>query len=149
MPGANDPANVALPQQPIHVALFERTKAYIPSMFECVTNPAWWDVDGVRIFGTSGQNLEDIYMYAEEDHVEGGRVALLEKMLRWRHCAPTAPDTLCSPVGGNADLGCYPFKDRDPFVMEETPNVFFAGNQPEYASRLVRGSAIFTWCNCR
>ena len=36
-------------------------------------------------------------------------------------------------------LGCYPFQDRDPFVLEETPHIFFAGNQPEYASRLVQG----------
>jgi len=35
--------------------------------------------------------------------------------------------------------GCYPFQDRDPFVIEETPHIFFAGNQPEYASRLVEG----------
>ena len=37
-------------------------------------------------------------------------------------------------------IGCYPFQDRDPFVLEETPHIFFAGNQPEYATRLVHGT---------
>jgi len=42
-------------------------------------------------------------------------------------------------------LGCYPFQDRDPFVVEETPHVFFAGNQPEYSSRLIQGT-LNRWC---
>jgi len=95
MPGPNDPASVALPQQPIHPALFDKAKAFIPNTFECVTNPTWWDIEGVKIFGTSGQNVDDVYKYVDDDHIEGGRVGLMEKMLRWRHCAPTAPDTLC------------------------------------------------------
>ena len=95
MPGPDDPASVALPQQPIHQALFDKTKAFVPSTFECVTNPSWWDIDGVTIFGTSGQNIDDVYRYVENDHIDGGRVGLMERMLRWRHCAPTAPDTLC------------------------------------------------------
>ena len=36
-------------------------------------------------------------------------------------------------------LGCYPFQDQDPFVIGETPHIFFAGNQPEYGSRLIQG----------
>jgi hypothetical protein len=36
-------------------------------------------------------------------------------------------------------VGCYPFQDRDPFMLDETPHIFFAGNQPEYASDLVHG----------
>ena len=95
MPGPHDPASVALPQQPIHVALFDTAKAFDPSMLESVTNPSWWEVDGVRVFGSGGQGLDDVYKYVDDNHVEGGRVGLLEKMLRWRHCAPTAPDTLC------------------------------------------------------
>lgn len=95
MPGLNDPASVALPQQPIHLALFDKAKAFVPSTLESVTNPCWWEIDGVKIFGSSGQNLDDVHKYVDDDHIEGGRVGLLEKMLRWRHCAPTAPDTLC------------------------------------------------------
>src|SRR5262249_24515767 len=96
MPGPHDPTSVALPQQPIHTGLLEKAKAFTPNTLESVTNPCWWDVDGVKIFGTSGQNVDHVYKYVDDDHIEGGRIALLEKMLRWRHCAPTAPDTLCT-----------------------------------------------------
>lgn len=94
------------------------------------------------MFGSSGQGIDDVYRYVNDDHVEGGRIALMESMLRWRHVAPTAPDTLCNaPWQGKIKLtlGCYPFQDCDPFVLEETPHIFFAGNQPEYASELVHG----------
>jgi len=96
MPGSHDPTSVALPQQPIHLALFDSAKAYSQSTLESLTNPSWWDIDGIKVFGTSGQNVDDVYKYVDDDHIEGGRIGLLENMLRWRHVAPTAPDTLCS-----------------------------------------------------
>lgn len=34
-------------------------------------------------------------------------------------------------------LVCYPFHDRDPFILTRTPDIYFIGNQPEYATRLV------------
>jgi len=51
-------------------------------------------------------------------------------MLRWRHLAPTAPDT----------LPCFPFAMDDPFVLTESPHVLFAGNQLRYGTRLVKGA---------
>lgn len=44
--------------------------------------------------------------------------------------APSAPDTLWS----------YPFQDRDPFILEKTPHVYFIGNQPQFEDRLLLGS---------
>jgi DNA polymerase delta subunit 2 len=32
---------------------------------------------------------------------------------------------------------CHPFKDSDPFILNERPNVFFIGNQPSYQSKIV------------
>jgi DNA polymerase delta subunit 2 len=143
MPGSHDPTSVALPQQPVHLALFNSAKAFSQSTLESVTNPSWWDVDGIKVFGTGGQNVDDVYKYVDDDHIEGGRIGLLEKMLRWRHVAPTAPDTLCTfLVAAGLTVGCYPFQDRDPFVLEETPHIFFAGNQPQYGTRLVQGCAL-------
>jgi DNA polymerase delta subunit 2 len=55
----------------------------------------------------------------------------MESTLRWRHLAPTAPDTLT----------CYPFADDDPFVLEACPHVYVAGNQPEFATRVATGAA--------
>lgn len=58
------------------------------------------------------------------------RLAMMESLLTWRHLAPTAPDTLT----------CYPFHDRDPFVLEATPHVLFAGNQPTFKTATVTGA---------
>jgi len=71
--------------------------------------------------------LDDVYRYVEEG-VED-RVLLMERMLRWRLVAPTAPDTLWS----------YPFQDIDQFIIEQCPNVFFMGNQPEFGTRVITG----------
>ena len=49
----------------------------------------------------------------------------MERFLEWGHMAPSAPDT----------LACYPFKDRDPFVITQVPDVFFAGCQSAFGSR--------------
>jgi DNA polymerase delta subunit 2 len=55
-------------------------------------------------------------------------VAWLAEMLAWRHLAPTAPDT----------LDVYPYLTNDPFVLDHSPHVFFAGNQDAFAARTVR-----------
>jgi DNA polymerase II small subunit/DNA polymerase delta subunit B len=43
-----------------------------------------------RFLGTSGQNIDDLYKYSEaKDKLE-----FMERTLRWRHLAPTAPNSL-------------------------------------------------------
>lgn len=43
-----------------------------------------------RFLGTSGQNIDDLEKYSEaKDKLE-----FMERTLRWRHLAPTAPNTL-------------------------------------------------------
>lgn len=73
----------------------------------------------------------------------------MEKTLKSRHIAPTAPD----------QLGCYPFYDQgtlmhnfklrctDPFVLERCPHVYFIGNQKQFATKLIHGTSqeIFTY----
>lgn len=41
----------------------------------------------------------------------------------------------------NVDLGCYPFRDKDQFVIEECPHVYFVGNQPRYDTTVIDGPA--------
>ena len=99
LPGEGDPANVSLPQQPIHPAMFPRARNYLampgsdePGWFDSVTNPWEGDVDGWRLMGNGGQPIDDVFKYVEGDE----RLEMMENLLRWRCGAPTAPDTLCT-----------------------------------------------------
>ncbi|KAI8468881.1 MAG: DNA polymerase alpha/epsilon subunit B-domain-containing protein [Monoraphidium minutum] len=138
LPGPDDPANVSLPQQPLHACLFPGAAPY--ASFVRATNPHECELGGVRLLATSGQNIEDMAKYTEGVD----RLDLMESTLRWRHLAPTAPDTLT----------CYPFTDDDPFVLGggggggggasgsgggACPHAYIVGNQPEFATRLVTG----------
>ncbi|CAN4106406.1 unnamed protein product [Withania somnifera] len=124
MPGSSDPANFSLPQQPLHRCLFPGSSAY--NTFRSCTNPHCFELDNIRFLGTSGQNIDDLGKYSEAN----SNIELMERTLRWRHLAPTAPNT----------LGCYPFTDRDPFYVETCPHVYFVGNQNKYESCLIKGS---------
>ena len=98
MAGETDPANVSLPQQPIHSAMFPRSRNYAaipdsnePAWFDSVTNPWDGDIDGWRFLGNGGQPVDDVFKYVEAEE----RLEMMENLLRWRCNAPTAPDTLC------------------------------------------------------
>lgn len=136
LPGQSDPTSTALPQHPIHAAMFPRSRAYTespvsnstphsPNWFDSTTNPAEFDVDGWRFLGTGGQPVDDVYKYVSGEE----RLEMMEAMLRWRLTAPTAPDT----------LWCFPFQDGDRFVMKECPHVYFVGNQPKFETRVIEG----------
>lgn len=102
LPGTQDPANASYPQQPIHSAMFPKSRTYTaepnpgpgpakPGWLDPVTNPWEGEVEGWRVLGTGGQNLDDICKYIDSDD----RLGMMEAMCRWRCSAPTAPDTLC------------------------------------------------------
>ncbi|OQV23941.1 DNA polymerase delta subunit 2 [Hypsibius exemplaris] len=123
MPGANDPGNYMLPQQSLHPCMLPLSNK--STGLRLVTNPFEAEFNGVKFLGTSGQNIGDIY---KNCHIDEPLTAM-EKTLTWTHIAPTAPDT----------LACYPFTDVDPFILEATPHVYFAGNQGAAGYRLVKG----------
>ena len=100
IPGESDPANVSLPQQPIHPAMFPHSRSYAnmpgaeePGWLDSVTNPWEGDIDGWRCMITGGQPINDVFKYVEGDE----RIEMMECLMRWRCGAPTAPDTLCKP----------------------------------------------------
>lgn len=149
IPGETDPTHTALPQQPMHAALFPHSRAYMsapdsadPGWFDSVTNPWEGDIDGWRMLATGGQPVDDVFKYVEGDE----RLEMMEAMMRWRLSAPTAPDTLCkSPYLLCLTKilmlwqGCYPYQDRDHFVIEDCPHVYIVGNQPRFESSLIEG----------
>ncbi|KAI8893104.1 DNA polymerase alpha/epsilon subunit B-domain-containing protein [Globomyces pollinis-pini] len=115
MPGQTDPATHLMPQQAMHASMFTNSCHY--STFQSVL----FVVNNV--LGTSGQNIENMYKYTKTD----SRMDIAKQTLKCAHLAPTCPDT----------LWCYPFTDRDPFIIEQLPKVYFVGNQPQYESELV------------
>lgn len=116
MPGASDPATLALPQQPLHPCLLPAASRF--STFCAVTNPYELETCGRVLLGTSGQNVADTAM---QQLGLGEPLEALKCTLRWGHLCPTAPDT----------LACVPLCGDDPFVLDPTrpPAVYFAGNQ--------------------
>ncbi|GAP84194.1 putative DNA polymerase delta subunit 2 [Rosellinia necatrix] len=132
LPGAQDPANASYPQQSIHPAMFPLSRPYTAApgsnesgWFDTVTNPWEGEIDGWRVLGTGGQNVDDVFKYVGSDD----RLGMMEAMCRWRCCAPTAPDTLWS----------YPFQDDDPFVIHTCPHLYFVGCQPEFGTKVIQG----------
>lgn len=109
--------------QPLHRCLFPGASVY-NTFFSC-TNPHLFELDGFQFLGTSGQNIDDLDKYSNAKN----RLEYVERTLRWRHLAPTTPNT----------LGCYPFTEKDPFFIESCPNVYFAGNQDKYETSLLQG----------
>ena len=132
LPGQHDPANASFPQQPVHPAMYPKSRAFSaapgaadPGWLDSVTNPWEGEVDGWRFLGTSGQNVDDVFKYVLSDD----RLGMMELMCRWRCTAPTAPDTLWS----------YPFQDDDPFIMNQCPHLYFVGSQPEFGTKTITG----------
>lgn len=117
VPGDGDPVNHALPQQPFHRALLPR--ASDTALTRC-TNPHEASIGGRRFLGTGGQNTDNLQRFSSA----ASTLDALAELLRYRHLAPTAPDT----------LACYPFTERDPLIMERVPHVFFAGNAEAFGA---------------
>lgn len=123
MPGLNDPSCHMLPQQPLHPCMFP-SSSQRPTT-HCLTNPYDFQIGDIRFLGTSGQNLDDIDLQSTIP----SRIDILESCLKWSVIAPTCPDT----------LSCYPYVQNDPFIIHETPHVFFAGNQPKFETKIYNG----------
>lgn len=118
MPGVLDPCNFLWPQQPLHPCLFPN--AYRLNTVLSVTNPHKANYHGVNFLGTSGQNIDTIRTCTSFSE----SVDIMRNLMEWGHIAPTCPDILPS----------YPYPSKDPFVLNSYPDVFFAGNQPQFSA---------------
>ncbi|KAG2239033.1 hypothetical protein Bca52824_089893 [Brassica carinata] len=76
--------------QPPIKCLFPRSAPY--NTFRSGRNPHSFDVDNIRFLGTYGKNINNLDKYSEAKR----KFDFAERTLRWRHLAPTAPNTLRS-----------------------------------------------------
>lgn len=116
MPGDKDLTNQLWPQQPLHPCTLPKSGNL--SSLSCTTNPYCASFDGITFLGTSGQNVK----YTQKFSNLKEPIDIMKKTLEWSHLAPSAPDNLPS----------YPFTDRDPFVIQKCPDVYFVGNQDHF-----------------
>jgi DNA polymerase delta subunit 2 len=139
LPGPSDPSGTILPQQAFPRAMFADASPL--ETFNCETNPAIIKLLTPNsnlerstntsppfrtILAHAGQPLDDMFKYVPTPPTT--RISLAESTLHWRHIAPTAPDT----------LWCHPYFIGDPFILDETPDLYLIGNQPSFETRLVK-----------
>lgn len=136
MPGPLDPNSVAFPQFALPPALFNYSKSLIANNSLILeSNPVQLEINGeLQLLGSSGQPVEDACRYYPENADGEFEHKILENALKWRHLAPTAPDTLWSP----------PVNASDPLVIETIPNVLFAGNCSAFATSSVNGVRVIS-----
>lgn len=123
MPGSYDFSNHILPQKPMHRLMFP--KAYAYKSLNLASNPYKCEIDEMNFLGSSGEPITNLMNFSDIEK----SIDALESCLKWGHLAPSAPDT----------LGCYPYHDKDPFIITDCPHVMFAGNQEKFESKLVTG----------
>jgi DNA polymerase delta subunit 2 len=134
LPGETDPSGVILPQQPFPRAMFGAVSSY--GSFSCETNPTYLRIASGSesettsevtrtLLVNSGQPLNDMFKYVASP--PNTPLSLVESTIRWRHMAPTAPDT----------LWCHPYFSADPFLISETPDLYIVGGQQRFGTKMV------------
>lgn len=169
IPGLHDPTNANWPQKPLHASLLPNAVSFV-NMLSRAPNPYEARIGNKTFLGSDGYNVYDLLKFVSKRHVghvagdenESMNVSLksqsqqnqelegdttlkemssleaLELTFKYNHMAPTGPDSLPT----------FPFKDVDPFVIEKTPHVYFAGNCDEFASKLVQEKGRTTRLVC-
>ncbi|KAJ7046545.1 DNA polymerase alpha/epsilon subunit B-domain-containing protein [Mycena alexandri] len=130
LPGETDPSGVIIPQQPFPRAMFGAVSTY--GSFSCETNPTYLRI-GSETSGeltrtlliNAGQPLNDMLKYVPSP--PNTPLSLLESTVRWRHMAPTAPDT----------LWCHPYFSADPFLISQTPDLYIVGGQQRFGTKMI------------
>ncbi|CAK5279540.1 unnamed protein product [Mycena citricolor] len=135
LPGESDPSGTILPQQPFPRAMFGKAASY--TTFFCETNPTYLRLGSQSggepthrtLLINSGQPVNDMLKYVPSSR--STPLSLVASTLKWRHMAPTAPDT----------LWCHPYFSADPFVFSETPDLYLVGAQDHFATKVVSEGA--------
>ena len=165
LPGASDPANVSLPQQPLHPALFPQSRAYsvqptestpgtktitaneplktkslptsAPYPLHAATNPALVTISGHLTLISSGQPVNDISKYLPFPDPTSGYMSPIDLL------EATLRWRLVAPTAPDT-LWCYPYQNGDPFVIDEgmCPKLYISGCAEKFETRVVEGANI-------
>jgi DNA polymerase delta subunit 2 len=140
IPGLHDPTNAHWPQAGLHACLLPTATRYV-DMFHSCPNPYEAIIGDKLVLGSDGGNIADLRKFLasssklSDANMEDlsrplhptSEIDTLHSSLLFSHMAPTGPDSL--PM--------YPANELDPFVMENTPHIYFAGNCDHFESRQV------------
>jgi DNA polymerase II small subunit len=122
-PGNHDAVRQAEPQP----ALPKEFSSLFPKNVMPVGNPAWVDVEGIKILVYHGRSIDDIILKIPRlDYSEP--TGAVEEMLKRRHLVPM--------YGGRSPLA--PEKD-DPLVIDEIPDIVHTGHVHTYGAKYYRG----------
>jgi DNA polymerase delta subunit 2 len=141
IPGLHDPTNAHWPQAALHPCLLPTASRYV-NMIHLCANPYEAVIGDKLVLGSDGANIADLRKYIATSNVSSDDSILDESSrsihptsemdtlhcsLVFSHMAPTGPDSLPT----------YPANELDPFVIETTPDIYFAGNCARFESREV------------
>ena len=133
-PGNHEPVRQAQPQPPISGS-FAEPLTKLPNV-HLVSNPAWLEVEGVKILMYHGRSLEDIVATTPGLSVERPAIAM-RSLLKARHLAPVyGRRTPILPA------------EEDLLVIEEIPDIFHSGHVHILDSERYRGCLLLntgTW----
>ncbi len=124
LPGWID-STAHLPRAPIHRFALSESSACHGTFYPC-TDPVLLTTNGAVALVSSGEPVLDLLRYTTII----SPTSAMEQSMRQRLVIPTAPET----------LNMTPMTDQqtDPFVLTQTPHVYYAGNQERCEIRNVR-----------
>ena len=158
IPGLHDPTNANWPQKALHACLLPNAGSFV-NMLSRSPNPYEAKIGGRCFMGSDGLNIADLRRFIAKKVVKGNEdevddegnaiepsvemkemnaLEALECALKFNHIATTGPDSLPT----------FPFTENDPFVVEQTPHVFFAGNCDSFGTKLVEYEGASTRLIC-
>lgn len=137
IPGMNDPTSKMLPQQPFPKMLFSNKLGNI----KFLPHPCETKILDKSFVLINNGIIMDLMKYRPSRHIldslakteeyASDPIDLLEQIVKIRHVAPNCPDT----------LGCIPFADKDPFIINEC-DYLIAGGTTRFAHKTYNGITL-------